>query len=203
MRTGELGAFALRYVTKHEHGADGDARLVFDRGGAVIDGAFFSIASDENGVVGQADDRARLQSTDRGVLYNLTRVLMQDSENIGQQVAQGVRLGPAGQGFRHSVEGRHASLGVGSNHAVADTRERDAEPFRLLPQGVLSTPARGEDALSVLEGDVAKPCFLVALVRHHEDRKSTRLNSSHSQISYAVFCLKKKKKTKTHNKYNI
>src|SRR5688572_32732805 len=28
-----------------------------------------------------------------------------------------------------------------------------------------------------------------------EDRKSTRLNSSHSQISYAVFCLKKKKAT--------
>src|SRR2546427_5517039 len=31
-------------------------------------------------------------------------------------------------------------------------------------------------------------------VRHWADRKSTRLNSSHSQISYAVFCLKKKKK---------
>src|SRR2546430_12473418 len=30
-----------------------------------------------------------------------------------------------------------------------------------------------------------------------QDRKSTRLNSSHSQISYAVFCLKKKKKTRT------
>src|SRR2546430_11857392 len=29
------------------------------------------------------------------------------------------------------------------------------------------------------------------------DRKSTRLNSSHSQISYAVFCLKKKKKHKS------
>src|SRR2546430_6977136 len=28
--------------------------------------------------------------------------------------------------------------------------------------------------------------------RRHGDRKSTRLNSSHSQISYAVFCLKKK-----------
>src|SRR3989475_7527406 len=28
------------------------------------------------------------------------------------------------------------------------------------------------------------------------DRKSTRLNSSHSQISYAVFCLKKKKKVR-------
>src|SRR2546430_2810439 len=31
------------------------------------------------------------------------------------------------------------------------------------------------------------------------DRKSTRLNSSHSQISYAVFCLKKKKKKKKRN----
>src|SRR5713101_10133196 len=32
--------------------------------------------------------------------------------------------------------------------------------------------------------------------RRHQDRKSTRLNSSHMSISYAVFCLKKKKKTK-------
>src|SRR4051794_41319082 len=32
---------------------------------------------------------------------------------------------------------------------------------------------------------------------HAEDRKSTRLNSSHPSISYAVFCLKKKKKKKT------
>src|SRR2546422_4944316 len=31
--------------------------------------------------------------------------------------------------------------------------------------------------------------------RLHRDRKSTRLNSSHGYISYAVFCLKKKKKT--------
>src|SRR5687768_17656982 len=33
-----------------------------------------------------------------------------------------------------------------------------------------------------------------------EDRKSTRLNSSHGYISYAVFCLKKKKKKQTQNK---
>src|SRR2546427_9558820 len=32
------------------------------------------------------------------------------------------------------------------------------------------------------------------------DRKSTRLNSSHSQISYAVFCLKKKKTKENHRK---
>src|SRR5688572_32572071 len=34
-----------------------------------------------------------------------------------------------------------------------------------------------------------------------EDRKSTRLNSSHSQISYAVFCLKKKKKKRIKKKH--
>src|SRR5688572_32214671 len=33
---------------------------------------------------------------------------------------------------------------------------------------------------------------LVAVTLDRQDRKSTRLNSSHSQISYAVFCLKKK-----------
>src|SRR2546430_11343882 len=38
--------------------------------------------------------------------------------------------------------------------------------------------------------------YLLATVR---DRKSTRLNSSHSQISYAVFCLKKKKTTLMYN----
>src|SRR2546430_9406957 len=36
-----------------------------------------------------------------------------------------------------------------------------------------------------------------ATVDHAEDRKSTRLNSSHSQISYAVFCLKKKKSARS------
>src|SRR5688572_33129586 len=34
-----------------------------------------------------------------------------------------------------------------------------------------------------------------------QDRKSTRLNSSHSQISYAVFCLKKKKKKNKQQNY--
>src|SRR5438067_4581382 len=35
-----------------------------------------------------------------------------------------------------------------------------------------------------------------------EDRKSTRLNSSHVSISYAVFCLKKKKNIKRRNRHN-
>src|SRR5438034_8164448 len=40
------------------------------------------------------------------------------------------------------------------------------------------------------------------LRRRHRDRKSTRLNSSHTVISYAVFCLKKKKKKKKKQRSN-
>src|SRR2546430_4808894 len=49
--------------------------------------------------------------------------------------------------------------------------------------------------------DVARQRSLEAALQESssklEDRKSTRLNSSHSQISYAVFCLKKKKETQS------
>src|SRR5690242_21568137 len=42
--------------------------------------------------------------------------------------------------------------------------------------------------------------FALAVSAHAQDRKSTRLNSSHMSISYAVFCLKKKKKKKKKQK---
>src|SRR2546429_5583966 len=47
-----------------------------------------------------------------------------------------------------------------------------------------------------LRRDVARlaPRHGVPVAQHDRDRKSTRLNSSHGYISYAVFCLKKKKK---------
>src|SRR3989475_3577284 len=47
------------------------------------------------------------------------------------------------------------------------------------------------------------PTCLPASVGAARDRKSTRLNSSHSQISYAVFCLKKKKKTARRPQYGL
>src|SRR5713101_2855230 len=56
------------------------------------------------------------------------------------------------------------------------------------------------DALRAVEtgeiGMQAVPLEIGDVLIRHPDRKSTRLNSSHMSISYAVFCLKKKKKTK-------
>src|SRR5690349_25056910 len=54
-------------------------------------------------------------------------------------------------------------------------------------------------ALVLSRGSTGDPGLAGHAERRHvlpdQDRKSTRLNSSHVEISYAVFCLKKKKKT--------
>src|SRR5690606_41496227 len=62
-------------------------------------------------------------------------------------------------------------------------------------------PARGGPSLRDRTGRAEARAFLGTLCRRGDaggwparDRKSTRLNSSHVKISYAVFCLKKKKK---------
>src|SRR2546429_4179638 len=53
-------------------------------------------------------------------------------------------------------------------------------------------------AITAAQHLAASPLAADAIYKHHYlDRKSTRLNSSHGYISYAVFCLKKK--TETHN----
>src|SRR3989475_1793336 len=54
--------------------------------------------------------------------------------------------------------------------------------------------AHGKTRVTMSDKSNAVPAHLVW--QQKLDRKSTRLNSSHSQISYAVFCLKKKKKKK-------
>src|SRR3712207_8958224 len=56
-------------------------------------------------------------------------------------------------------------------------------------------PERGvlaADHLEVDQPQLGEPADVVGVVGRALDRKSTRLNSSHANISYAVFCLKKK-----------
>src|SRR5438067_4801299 len=50
------------------------------------------------------------------------------------------------------------------------------------------------DESQVFESRAAGASAVLLIARDSKDRKSTRLNSSHVSISYAVFCLKKKKK---------
>src|SRR5688572_31164830 len=70
---------------------------------------------------------------------------------------------------------------------------------RVLSNVLLHLIRRRSDVVELF--GVSEPVALASdTIPLQEDRKSTRLNSSHSQISYAVFCLKKKKKKKKYNK---
>src|SRR5690606_6769153 len=90
----------------------------------------------------------------------------------------------AGRAFRVTDRKNLRSLAVGFEFAIADATRSPANQARLImkkstksqkPAAPQATPAK----------KTVEPT----------DRKSTRLNSSHVKISYAVFCLKKKKKT--------
>src|SRR2546430_6638059 len=65
-------------------------------------------------------------------------------------------------------------------------------PYTTLFRSVHRTDARKVEPRRAMKWKICAN-GTAAVARVQSDRKSTRLNSSHSQISYAVFCLKKKK----------
>src|SRR5688572_31651018 len=79
-------------------------------------------------------------------------------------------------------DGKGGRLAAGHDGVHGELFERDLPPQRRHRAEHLAAVTAAEHRLHALLGG---------------DRKSTRLNSSHSQISYAVFCLKKKSKKDT------
>src|SRR5688572_23514135 len=69
------------------------------------------------------------------------------------------------------------------------------DPTRMA-QGIMTGIGFVGAGAIIKEGLTVRGLTTAASIWITADRKSTRLNSSHSQISYAVFCLKKKKKKK-------
>src|SRR2546430_8604221 len=87
------------------------------------------------------------------------------------------------------LRGRVAVIAGAGTSSTADTVERVGWLSALPIDGLLLvTPAYNRPTQEGLYLH-----FAAAAAAARKDRKSTRLNSSHSQISYAVFCLKKKK----------
>src|SRR5690606_8764303 len=70
----------------------------------------------------------------------------------------------------------------------------DNSPIRSATKGIVLN-TRILWFFSEVAAAIDKPEYRTAAERAYGDRKSTRLNSSHVKISYAVFCLKKKRKT--------
>src|SRR5438045_6324618 len=66
-------------------------------------------------------------------------------------------------------------------------------PYTTLFRSAIDSVSALADWLQIDEGELDWFADLKGLTYRRRDRKSTRLNSSHLGISYAVFCLKKKK----------
>src|SRR3712207_7530256 len=78
--------------------------------------------------------------------------------------------------------------------ALVLVRDKADADHPAIPGGEVSRPVAGGSMTACTDARCgATTC------RKGEDRKSTRLNSSHANISYAVFCLKKKLKIKQSN----
>src|SRR2546427_5313283 len=87
------------------------------------------------------------------------------------------------------ADARAALLGGADVIDAKDPRHGALGPVTLHRLAAIRAAVGGARPLSAALGDAADEDAI--------DRKSTRLNSSHSQISYAVFCLKKKKTGET------
>src|SRR5690554_7189994 len=92
------------------------------------------------------------------------------------------------------LRGRSEPGGAAKRSRPLRTQTTNAPPARCDPQ-------EPRQAASQTSHDPSLMPPRRQLRQHHiQDRKSTRLNSSHVRISYAVFCLKKKKQTKQNTK---
>src|SRR3712207_6510827 len=75
----------------------------------------------------------------------------------------------------------------------AENPEKDIALYINSPGGIVTSGLAIYDTMQYIRPDVATICIGQAASMGSQDRKSTRLNSSHANISYAVFCLQKKK----------
>src|SRR5438034_3157851 len=108
-----------------------------------------------------------------------------------------------------SVESLYQTCSMSLSVAFETLLKQYSFPASALNESAAPVSARSATAVPTAASTVAAafavPACSCADTRHGiaaEDRKSTRLNSSHTVISYAVFCLKKKKKKKEEIKDN-
>src|SRR6266478_4022379 len=154
-------------------------RLMKGQGSIIATGAIRTLGGAKVMTITSTYDHRIIQGAESGMFLRRLDGLLQGEENFYGDVFES--LGVSGSGMRDA----------GSVAAVE----------RTIPVSRVTSP----DELK----HVAAAMALVKAIRNFghlaarldplgSDRKSTRLNSSHSQISYAVFCLKKKNKTHTH-----
>src|SRR5690606_41663924 len=110
------------------------------------------------------------------------------------------RLHPHSFSYHRSAAPQISPLSLHDALPISDPRRAAAGSWRQEHRRARGRyPTVEGDAPTAADPQAARPParrFPLVAARRGEDRKSTRLNSSHVKISYAVFCLKKKTKNR-------
>ena len=121
---------AFRDVPEDHDDADEVPGLAPDRGGTVVDGPLAPVPGDEQRVVGEAADEARLDDLPHRLLDGLAGLLVDDAEDVFQGLPEGLGRRPSGERLGDGVHVGDEAVGVGGQDRVADGGERD-----LIPRG--------------------------------------------------------------------
>src|SRR5205085_10151959 len=97
--------------------------------------------------------------------------------------------------FTHPSTSAIYTLSLHDALPICEPSHLSASNLEHLPRYILDSASAGLASVTGLSRGTVAGTYTRGHVLLGVDRKSTRLNSSHSQISYAVFCLKKKKKS--------
>src|SRR2546428_11892985 len=161
------------------------AALIRERRGRVVDATGDNLLAEFASVVDAVECAVELQREFRSRNAELPaprRLLFRIGINLGDVIVEGERIYGDGVNIAARVEGLAEPGGIAISGTVYDqVKNKLALAYEPLGEHVVKNirePVRVYRVLPELEP---------------ADRKSTRLNSSHDQISYAVFCLKKKK----------
>src|SRR5438132_8506447 len=123
--------------------------------------------------------RARARQVFPTIWVHMWRVAYVSRHSSSDSAGQGARVSTIGLKARPPRREARVAAGWHRGGTPCARSRRSRHPERLRPTRRESPPPQADSRT--------------------RDRKSTRLNSSHTVISYAVFCLKKKKKKKPHS----
>src|SRR5688572_22379083 len=158
-------------------------------------------------------ENARAELLSQTAIAERVREIARQLENTLERLAQQAE-GLAREGDRAATQ--HAERKIEAEQLSRDLQDARGRVVRLQAERETAVDAvvRGHEAVSDTEAELTRVRDEYSRASHRleslkeldhrrayysQDRKSTRLNSSHSQISYAVFCLKKKKNKKIIN----
>ena len=128
-----LGTLDLGDVAEDHDGANDVPLLISYWRPAVGNRPFRSVSGYQYRMIGQTHDNAFPEHLGCRIISQFSCLLVDDVENVFQRLAHSLCLVPAGQVLGNRIHEGHKSLGVGSNHCIANAPQRCGQPLVALP----------------------------------------------------------------------